>query len=286
MLLQPATIQLLRFHFSLFLVPVYLFALSQLPVINTANAIIVFILLHLLVYPASNGYNSYMDRDVSSIGGVRQPLQPTKQLFYITFVMDVISVLLAVFVSPFFSAGVLLYIVASRLYSYRGIRLKKYPVLGFLVVFLFQGALIFWLTYHACHPNLTFQIPIIPCLISSCLIGALYPLTQIYQHEADQADGVTTLSMLVGKKGTFIISALLFATAASLLFFWFESREQRNFFYLFLLITAPVVLLFLYWTNKVFHNPAMADFKHSLLMNLVATCCTTVYFSTLIILTH
>ncbi len=284
MLLKKSTIQLLRFHFSLFLVPVYLFALSQLPVIHTQNALLIFIVLHLLVYPSSNGYNSYMDRDQTAIGGLKNPLQPTKQLFYVSIFMDVVAVLIAFGISPLFAAGILLYIAASRAYSYRGIRLKRHPVLGFLTVFLFQGALVFWLTYHGAHTGKTILIPLLPCIISSCLIGALYPLTQIYQHKEDKADGVTTLSMMLGKKGSFIFSAVLFMSAAALLFFWFEAAHRRNLFYLFLLITAPVVLFFLYWMKKVFQNPLTADFKHSLLMNIVATFCTTVYFSTLIIL--
>lgn len=286
MRLQKSTIQLLRFHFSLFLVPVYLFALSQLPVIHPQNAIIIFIVLHLLVYPSSNGYNSYMDRDQTAIGGLKNPLQPTKQLFYVSLFMDVIAVLISFAVSPLFAAGILLYIGASRVYSYRGIRLKQYPVIGFLTVFVCQGALVFWLAYHGAHANKIINVPVVPCIISSCLIGALYPLTQIYQHEADKADDVQTLSMLVGKRGTFIFSGLLFATAATLLFFWFKAAGSLNLFYLFLLITTPVVLFFLYWMKKVFRNGASADFKHSLLMNVIATFCTTVYFSTLIILRH
>src|SRR6478609_4904064 len=87
-MLQRSTIQLLRFHFSFFLLPVFLFALSQSPTINWRNAILVFVILHLLVYPSSNGYNSYMDRDETPIGGLASPLQPTKQLFYVSIVMD------------------------------------------------------------------------------------------------------------------------------------------------------------------------------------------------------
>ena len=122
-----STLQLLRFHFSFFLMPVYFFALSQVNKINWFNAALVFVILHLLVYPASNGYNSYMDRDTSPIGGLKNPLQPTKQLFFVTVCMDVTAVLLSFFVSWLFAAGIFLYIVASRAYSYRKIRLKKYP---------------------------------------------------------------------------------------------------------------------------------------------------------------
>ena len=129
-ILRPSTLQLLRFHFSFFLMPVFWFALSQLVYINGFHAIMVFAILHLLVYPASNGYNSYMDRDTESIGGVKKPLQPTRQLLYVTILLDGLAILLGIFISLYFAAGILAYILASKAYSYRGIRLKQYPVAG------------------------------------------------------------------------------------------------------------------------------------------------------------
>jgi hypothetical protein len=48
----------LRLQFSLLLMPVYLFALSQTIIVSYVNASLVFIILHVLVYPASNIFNS------------------------------------------------------------------------------------------------------------------------------------------------------------------------------------------------------------------------------------
>ena len=59
----------------------------------------VFIILHLLVYPASNGYNSYMDRDTGSIGGFKNPFQPTRQLFYVTIAMDIVAIVLSFYIT-------------------------------------------------------------------------------------------------------------------------------------------------------------------------------------------
>lgn len=149
-MIERSTLQLLRFHFAFFLMPVYWFALSQVPERNWFRALLVFIVLHLLVYPASNGYNSYMDRDENSIGGIRNPLRPTRQLFFVSIAMDIAAVLLGLLVSIYFAAGVALYILASRAYSYRGIRLKKYPFAGYLTVVIFQGAVtFFWFTMAA-----------------------------------------------------------------------------------------------------------------------------------------
>lgn len=285
-MLRRSTIQLLRFHFSLFLLPVYLFALSQVNKINGTKAIVAFFILHFLVYPSSNGYNSYMDRDTSPIGGLSNPLQPTRQLFYISVTMDIIAIVFADYLSSFFALGILLYIIASRAYSYRGIRLKKYPVLGFLVVFICQGALIYAICFQALGSTHFTGNTLLDCLIASCLIGSLYPLTQVYQHQADENDGVKTISLLLGKRGTFVFSMVLFLSATALLLLRFGRQNQLNYFYLFLLIMLPVVLFFLYWMTAVWQNESKANFKNSFMMNVLATVCSAAFFTTLIILKH
>jgi 1,4-dihydroxy-2-naphthoate octaprenyltransferase len=282
--LRPSTLQLLRFHFSLFLLPVYLFAISQVPVVNWLTAALCFAILHLLVYPSSNGFNSYMDRDDTPIGGLKAPMQPTKELFYVTVLMDVLAVVLSLIISVFFALGMLLYILASRAYSYRGIRLKRLPIAGFITVFLFQGALIFFCTYHAAHEQHTLAVPLLPCLTASLLIGASYPLTQIYQHEQDKQDGVITLSYQLGKRGTFVFSMSLFLLATVCMYF--VLKAQANYFLLFLLCMFPVVLFFLAWMRAVWKDETAADFRNSLRMNVVSTICMLLYFSTLIILKH
>lgn len=281
-MLHRSTLQLLRFHFSFFLLPVFLFAISQLPAVNWGIAFVVFIILHGLVYPASNGYNSYMDRDKTPIGGLKNPMQPTKQLFHISLLMDILAILISVFISKVLALGIMFYILASRAYSYRRIRLKQYPIIGFLTVFIFQGSGIFFLVYYACNIDHSITIPIIPCIISSLLIGALYPLTQVYQHEADKSDKVITISYILGKKGSFIFSGFLFLSATVLFYFHFNQKEERSNFFMFLICTAPVVLFFCYWMVKVWNAESEANFRNSLLMNIISMVCTSGYFAFLI----
>lgn len=282
--MQKSTIQLLRFHFSFFLMPIYWFALSQVPSINWLNAVIVFMVLHVLVYPASNGYNSYMDQDDTPIGGLEQPMQPTRQLFIVTVVMDSLAVLLSLLVSMYFSIGVLLYILVSRAYSYRGIRLKQYPIIGFLTVVVFQGGVTYWLVYHGCSETLATNAPWPTILAASCLIGGFYPLTQIYQHEADKADGVTTISYMLGYRGTFIFTAIIYVISFGLLAYWFLSTLQITGFVLLQLFFIPTLLYFFYWANKVWKDIAVANFKHTMQMNLIASVCTNLAFITILIL--
>ena len=282
-MLRRSTIQLLRFHFSLFLLPVYLFAISQLPnQVHWFKAIAAFFILHFFVYPSSNGYNSYMDRDDSPIGGLKKPLQPTRQLFTVSVVMDVVAIVLSLYIHALFALGILFYILASRTYSYRRIRLKQYPIFGFLTVFIFQGAVVFYITYMGCS-TVPQSIPWLQCFIASLLIGASYPLTQIYQHQQDKADGVVTISYKLGKRGTFVFSFFLFTAATIGLFILFKLKGGLQPFYLFLACMLPVVLFFSYWCYRVWKNENAADFKNSLRMNIISTLCMLIYFSTLII---
>ena len=283
-MLRRSTIQLLRFHFSFFLLPVYLFALSQVPAINVLNAALIFVILHLLVYPSSNAYNSYMDRDEGSIGGIEKPLQPTRQLFTVSVLMDICSVALSLLVSGYFALGILLYILASRAYSYRGIRLKKYAVAGYLTVVIFQGAVTFFLVYHGSSEAKTLQVPEPGLLAASLLIGGFYPLTQVYQHEADHKDGVRTISMALGYRGTFVFTGIIYSCAMTVLFFYFTGIQKLENFLILATVMAPIVVYFFIWTAKVWKNVCYADFKHTMRMNLLASVCTNLAFLTLLIL--
>ncbi len=283
-MLHRSTLQLLRFHFSLFLLPVFLFALCELNNINWWDAAIVFFILHGLVYPASNGYNSYVDSDETPIGGLSKPLQPTKQLFYVTVAMDIFSVALSIIISFYFAGGILLYILASRAYSSRGIRLKKFAVMGYLIVIIFQGALTFFLSYHGSSNDKTLHVPLWPMIAATLLIGGYYPLTQVYQHEDDLKDNVKTISYKLGKRGTFVFCGIVFALATAAMFFTFDEQKQLKFFFIFALCMLPMILFFLRWMLNVWKDESKADFKNSLRMNLLASCCTTICFLILIIL--
>lgn len=279
----PSTIQLLRFHFSFFLLPVYLFALSQVSAINTAHAILIFFILHLLVYPSSNGYNSYMDRDETSIGGIKAPLAPTRQLFYVSIMMDIAAILLSLFISYWFTICIVAYIAASRAYSYRGIRLKKFPVAGYLTVIIFQGAVTYFMVYHGSSLNKTLMVPPLHMVAASLLIGGFYPLTQVYQHEADKKDGVVTISALLGYRGTFIFTAIIYSLAMSVLAWSFVSNGEQKKFLALATIMLPVLVYFFSWAGLVWKDVRNASFANTMRMNILASICTNLAFLTLLI---
>jgi 1,4-dihydroxy-2-naphthoate octaprenyltransferase len=261
-----------------------MFALSETESPDWGRTILIFFILHVLVYPASNGYNSYMDRDEDSIGGIEKPLEPTKQLFIISNLMDLLAVALSFFVSSYFAIGIILYILASRAYSYRGIRLKKYPFIGYLTVTFFQGAVIFWIVYHGASASYTTDVPSTGMIISSLLIGGFYPLTQIYQHESDKKDGVLSISAVLGYRGTFVFTAVMYTIALTVMAMHFNSKMQIKEFLIVAILMSPVIVYYLLWAIKVWRSPSAADFKNTMRMNLIACLCTNLAFLILVIL--
>jgi len=269
--------------------PIFILALSQSAEPKWFYAISSFLIIHLLVYPASNGYNSYIDKDETSIGGLEKPPMPTKALFHLTLVMDSIAILLSViFVHWIFALCILAYIIASRAYSSKQIRLKKYPIIGFLVVVIFQGAFTYYMANYGINKkSLTFSISDIYIMLACSLqIAGAYPLTQIYQHEADLADGVTTLSYKLGYKGTFLFTGILFLICNIFYFLYFQSVNGLNQFFILQLFFAPILLFFTFWFLKAMKNIEEANFKNTMRMNMIASVCMNTCFIILTILNH
>lgn len=213
------------------------------------------------------------------------PPQPTKTLLHTVNLMDFTAVLLSFIINYQFAFFVTIYIIISRLYSNRAIRLKKYPIVGFFVVFVFQGAWIFCADIIALSEDrLIFNKPVLfAAFASSCFIGTIYPLTQIYQHNADRNDGVTTLSMLLGIKGTFIFSASLFTLANLFIYLFFSESNKINNFWLFNLVMLPSTVYFLWWAFKSFRNISQANFKNTMIMLILSALLNNLFFIILLL---
>ena len=268
--LQASTIQLLRIKFSFFLMPVYWFALSQIDNINIFKAVLVFIILHLFIYPASNGYNSYMDKDKYSIGCVKNPLPATKQLYHATIFLDITGFIAGLFVSLNFALLLVLYILASKSYSYSGIRLKKFPLVSYLLAIVFQGGVVYAMVYNSCSIPKNNYLPFLPVLASMLFVGCFYPLTQIYQHRQDSLSNIKSMSILLGYRGTFINAFIMSFTAMLFTAFYFALNLELDRFLVLIICMFPSVLFLIKWYLKVRKNTNEASYKNTMTMNWIA----------------
>ncbi|GAB3638545.1 hypothetical protein GCM10027422_41350 [Hymenobacter arcticus] len=279
---------LLRLPFSLFLMPIFWFGLSALrEPFSWGRAAAAFAILHLLVYPASNGYNSYYDKDEGSIGGLKAPPAVTPELLHLVWLFETLALLASLLLGWPFAAMVVVYILVSRAYSYEGIRLKKYPLLSTAVVVIFQGAFTFLMAQvgvDATKTQLFEPTNLLLALVSTLFLCGSYPLTQIYQHQEDARRGDRTLSLRLGIRGTFVFATggLLAGALTMGAAYWLRGEIQN--LLIFLLATGPVVALFSRWAWLAWHNPALANFEWTMRMNKVSSVCLSLAFVAMLIL--
>ncbi|GAB3710958.1 hypothetical protein GCM10027592_48090 [Spirosoma flavus] len=261
----------LRVPFSFFLMPVFWFALSQSPQPDQARTWVVLGIIHLLLYPASHAYNSYYDKDEESIGLLASPPPVDRTLWWVAWSLDILALLLGTWVGWPFVVYLLVYGLFSKAYSYDGIRLKKYPVVSWLVVGTCQGALTYLATYQAIN-----QVAIATLIQADLLLAAglctlnilaIYPITQVYQHAEDGRRGDLTLSRWLGIRATFGCTALIFTLATAGFYFFF--RGQTPFYYLQLCL-LPATLFFVIWYSRVHWNPRLANYQSAMRMTLLA----------------
>jgi 4-hydroxybenzoate polyprenyltransferase len=241
----------LRIPFSYYLLPVFLFALAFTPNLDPQRLLLVFVTLHLFIYPSSNGYNSYFDKDEKSIGGLKHPPKVTLGLYHLSLVFLLLGLATGLMISWEFSSMLLAYSLVSMAYSHPKVRIKKYPYLSWIIAGLFQGYFTFCMAYAGLSDfgwAVMLQPHVIwPGLLTSGMLWASYPLTQIYQHEEDAKRGDITLSLKLGIRGTFLFASIFFLVAGAAFCYFFLERGQPTAFYYFLLALLPVVIYFFIW---------------------------------------
>lgn len=272
----------LRIPFSFFLLPVFLFAVAISPNISENPLLWTFLIVHFLLYPASNGYNSYFDKDEKSIGGLKNPPPVKPGLYYLSLTFDALAVLLGYLkINLVFAVMLLIYGLVSKAYSHPAIRLKKYAITGWFIAGLFQGLFTFVMCYIGINKyslsNIGMPV-IIPGILTTIMLWANYPMTQVYQHEEDGKRGDRTMSILLGIRGTFVFAAIMFAAAATGFVLYFNNFINARYAYEFLVAIFPVIAFFLYWFLRVYKDANRADFTHTMWLNFISSTCLNVFF--------
>ncbi|MCY7358525.1 MAG: UbiA family prenyltransferase [Rudanella sp.] len=275
----------LRLPFSLFLLPVFWFALSQSVPPDLERSLLIAFILHFLLYPASNAYNSFFDKDEESIGVLENPPPVDQSLHYVAWGLDILALLLGMLVGWPFALYLLIYGLISKAYSHDRIRLKKYPVWSWLIVSSFQGGFTYLMTLQAINNVPLDQLFTNKTLLASSLctlnVMAMYPVTQIYQHAEDARRGDLTLSRLLGIQGTFLCTFLVFSCSLLGFYIYFEGRSP---FYLLLAFVLPAIIFFSLWFLRVRQDSTRADFRSAMRMTILSCIGLNGFFLTLLLM--
>ncbi|WP_420580026.1 UbiA family prenyltransferase [Reichenbachiella sp.] len=261
--------------------PVYLFGVAVAQPEDWVRVSLVFFILHFLLYPASNGYNSYFDQDEGSIGGLEHPPEATKNLYYWSLSLDLLALGLGLMIDWKFSLMLLVYGLASKAYSHPAVRLKKRAITGWLAVGIFQGYFILIMTVHGVS-SVTFNLFDwqwqLPALLSSLLLLGSYPMTQIYQHTEDEKRGDITMSLKLGVLGTFYFTGAFFFVSTLGFIYYFKEAYSIQISHLFIILMFPLVGYFFYWFLKVRNDVSKADFRHTMRLNFVSALMLNLFF--------
>ncbi len=289
-IISRATWLHLRVPFSFFLLPVFLFSWSISPQPELWRVLLVFVVLHFFLYPASNGYNSYFDKDEDSIGGLENPPPVSKELLYVSLFLDAVALIVGIWLGGWFVQGLFIYGAVSKAYSDERIRLKKFPVISWFIAGFFQGAFTFMMAYQGMNasplPELLQAQIVIPALLTTTILMGSYPMTQVYQHAEDARRGDMTMSRLLGIKGTFVFTTIVFLTAVAGYYFYFTQYFTLLYFFVFVLCISPGIVFFLWWFNNVVQSERAVNFRNTMRLNYLTATGMNVFFVLLWLFLH
>ncbi|HUI93525.1 MAG TPA: UbiA family prenyltransferase [Chitinivibrionales bacterium] len=270
-----SSIEHIRLPFSFFLLPIFLLALVSAGAFDPVKAWIVFFVLHFLLYTASNGFNSFYDRDRESIGALRRPLPVAPDLLWFSLALDAAAVLAAFFVGWRFALGCFIYGLASKAYSWNTVRIKRHPVVGWLWAGIGQGTFTFLLVVLSVNNMQVRDLAIFRFLFPATATGlfllGIFPLTQIYQHREDARRGDVSISLFLGIKKTMTLAAVLMAAGLTGFFYFFLASFGVAPAAWFAVASLPAAIYFVFWFFAVLGDEKRADFDRTMLMNLIAS---------------
>ena len=90
--------------------------------------------------------------------------------------------------------------------------------------------------------------------------------------------------MVLGYRGSFIFTGLVYGLAFFVLAYYFLSTLQIKEFYVLATCMLPVVVYFLIWAIRVWRDPAAANFANTMRMNLLASLCTNAGFIAVLVM--
>lgn len=185
-----------------------------------------FLNVHLLLNGGVTAYNSFWDKDEGPIGGVEHPPPMTPWMHSAAMALQALSLVLAAPMGVIYTGLVATTIVLSALYSAPWARWKGHPLLSFLAVGVGTGMNTFLMGYLA--GGGTFGVWIVQAAAGvALLLLSMYPVSQVFQVEEDQARGDRSFAVAFGLRGVRIFFVLAYSTGLAVVG-WMLSQVQAQ----------------------------------------------------------
>lgn len=221
--IQQALIHL-RLAFSLVLTPLFLWGvyLARPEPGAWGDILAAYLIVHVLLYGGMNAFNSYYDCDEGPIGSLLEPPPIDRTVLIVALLAKAAALLTGLMLDLRFGLLVGLGILFSVAYSHPRWRWKERPLYAAIFVFVGQGVLGVlwgWAAATAGEGSLGVLaarwpwdgLKILAVLSAACWTLGFYPLTGVYQIDADGQRGIRTLAVALGTTGCFVFAAVVAA---------------------------------------------------------------------------
>jgi 4-hydroxybenzoate polyprenyltransferase len=196
----------LRLGFNVLLSPIYLWGAYVAPFdADPWRLAVGWLALHVFLYGGTTAFNSYFDRDLGPIGGMRHPEPIEPGLLTWSVLVQLAGLPLAWVLSPAFAVVYVLLGLTAAAYSHPRSRWKSRPLPALLAVALGQGGLgtmAGW--WAAAGPearplvDLAAPGPWWAATVAALVLIGQYVVSQAYQADEDRKRGDVTLVVLLG----------------------------------------------------------------------------------------
>ncbi|HZQ07739.1 MAG TPA: UbiA family prenyltransferase [Anaerolineae bacterium] len=266
-----AYVILLRLPFQLLLSPIFLWGVLLAGGTLNATLFISYLAFHLFGYAGGTALNSFYDRDTGPIGGLAHPPPNPPHLLAFSLVWQLVGFILVLAVNFTVAAIYAIMFFMSLAYSYPRVRLKGKPIAALVTVMLGQGILPFYAGWATARGSLEGGLgfdAIVAALAATLIIGGMYPLTQIYQLDADAARGDLTAARFLGVTNSFRLAALCMSIGGAGAMYIAATRFSMLEALGLAIFILVLLILIVRWQNHFAQQTVMQNF--STLMRLYA----------------
>lgn len=214
----------LRLHYQLFILSgAYLLGALLSENFNLQWFAIQFLNVHLLLFGGATAYNSFWDRDEGPIGGLANPPEMVRWMWFASLLIQMIGLLLAIPMGGFFVGVYVLSMLLFWLYSSPWTRWKGRPLKSLVAIGVSTGCNGVLLGYYATGFGPLYSSTWIAAAGVTFILLSLYPVSQLYQQDEDLRRGDHTFAVSYGKytvmrffEASFTVGLLLVALALGL----------------------------------------------------------------------
>jgi len=156
--------------------------------------------------------NSVFDQDEGDIGYLRAPPKPPRHLAWFSLGLLVLGLALSFTLPSGYALAYVACLVMSLAYSVPPLRFKAVAGVDWVINMWGFGAFTPYAGWAAAGRPLDLMHGL--AILAFCpLFASLYPLTQIYQFEEDEARGDRTLALILGLKWSLVVAIAAMALA-------------------------------------------------------------------------